>query len=786
MAAEAGEHAARDELRGEPLARDEDRQLVAAEPVRLLRGAEGARGDAGDLSEHVVAGRMTVGVVEALEIVQVEEGDAERLALGVRQQLVETLLERAAVRQPGERVAAGLVVRERHAPLVGHGGGRQIGDRCDEPVVELEPGGVGHHREEHADDVGAVEEGRGHRLVSREADGSELGEVLAPRLDELFPAEAVEGDPRRRRRGGAGRGPRRRGEREPDVGSSEIHGDAGPAGQLGDLSGRQLGGSALVGRSVECVCHADQRLRGSGDGALQLPQRRALDAVRGRTRLEHRRDNGSVVGAGERDDAHGREGGRDLTCCLDAVENRHADVHEDHVRRQGEREIDCLLAVARLTDDGDLRLLGERDAQHRPIWLRVVADQQADHRRPPSWALRSPSKKAEQAKTCGSCEGSLVRVRFDHLRSGNGYAWNELHRPGDAVSQAAQADVQAVAVQAAVHDLFERHGERVLAYCGRRLRSQEEAEDALQTTFLYACRGLQRGVVPDIEIAWLLKIAHNVCLSTWDADRRRRRLELVQDPEQLEAISPAAPSGRENTLALEAALGDLSELQRKAILLREWRGLSYREIAKELELSQSAVETLLFRARRTLARSLERQDVARPRTLARCLDFGGLLTALKSALGLGGSAKLAAGLVGVAVLAGSIPDTPKPPAAERPQAAPAAQVSAPVLPVVVMADPVTSPAAKAAVARANRDRRPAAQGKHPGKAEAKKGSQPAVVVQLPGVGETLNETVGGVTDTVNGTVRDVRETVDETVAEILPPVLDLVDGVVGGEGGLLP
>ena len=350
------------------------------------------------------------------------------------------------------------------------------------------------------------------------------------------------------------------------------------------------------------------------------------------------------------------------------------------------------------------------------------------------------------------------------------------------MSQAVQADVQVAAVQVAVQGLFERHGERVLAYCRRRLHSQEEAEDALQTTFLYACRGLQRGVVPNIEIAWLLKIAHNVCLSTWDADRRRRRLELVQDPEQIQAISPAAPSGRENALALELALGDLSELQRKAILLREWRGLSYQEIAQELELSQSAVETLLFRARRTLARSLERQEVARPRTLARCLDFGGLFTALKSALGLGGSAKLAAGLLGVAVLAGSIPDTPQRPGAAPPQAAPAARVSAPVPPAVVAADPVASPAVKAAAERANRDPRPAAPAKHPRKGEPTKESQPATIVQLPEVGETLNGTVGGVTDTVNRTVGDVRE----TAPEILPPVLELVEGAVGGESGLLP
>ena len=223
-------------------------------------------------------------------------------------------------------------------------------------------------------------------------------------------------------------------------------------------------------------------------------------------------------------------------------------------------------------------------------------------------------------------------------------------------------------MQTAVQGLYERHGERVQAYCRRRLHSQEEAEDALQTTFLYACRGLRRGVVPESEIAWLLKIAHNVCLSTWDSDRRRGGSSSSRRRPSLEALTPAAPSEPESVIALETALDDLTELQRRAILLREWRGLSYREIAEELELSQSAVETLIFRARRTLARSLDRQDVARPGTLARCLDVGGLLSALKSALGLGGSAKLAAGLVGVAVLAGSIPDQPERPALEAAEA----------------------------------------------------------------------------------------------------------------------
>ncbi len=349
------------------------------------------------------------------------------------------------------------------------------------------------------------------------------------------------------------------------------------------------------------------------------------------------------------------------------------------------------------------------------------------------------------------------------------------------MNQTAQADLHVAAVQTAVQGLYERHGARVQAYCRRRLHSQEEAEDALQTTFLYACRGLQRGVVPDIEIAWLLKIAHNVCLSTWDSDRRRRRLELVQAPALLEELTPAVPSEPETVIALESALGDLTNLQRSAILLREWRGLSYREIAEELELSQSAVETLIFRARRTLAQSLDRQDVGRPGTLARCLDVGWLLSTLKSALGLGGSAKLAAGLIGAAVLAGSIPDTPERPALGPPKVASPAQVWAPVAAPVV-ADRVTQPDAGQAPTKAKKDRRPAAKQQRHGD-EKRKASQPAETGQVPAAGQKLAETVNGVAGVVNETVQGVKETVDETVPQVLPPVLDVVEDVVGGGGG---
>jgi RNA polymerase sigma-70 factor, ECF subfamily len=351
--------------------------------------------------------------------------------------------------------------------------------------------------------------------------------------------------------------------------------------------------------------------------------------------------------------------------------------------------------------------------------------------------------------------------------------------------------VASPAVQAAVENLFERHGERVLAYCRRRLRTPEEAEDALQTTFLYACRGLQRGVVPETEIAWLLKIAHNVCLSQWDSDRRRRRLELVQDPDRIDAAAPAAaPSDHENVIALETALGGLTELQRRAILLREWRGLSYQEIAVELGLSSSAVETLIFRARRSLARGLERQDVGRSR-LARCLDVGGLFSALKSALGLGGSGKVAATLaLGAAVLAGAIPDVPKREATEGPKPATVeAPRTTPALPVVV--DPVAerptraAPRVKSMAASGKKEarRERGARAKAGGSRETEQPA-PATLPPLQDVTSGLTQTVGGVTKTATGAVDGLTQKV---LPGVVPPVGDVVGGVLEpGDGGLLP
>ena len=206
---------------------------------------------------------------------------------------------------------------------------------------------------------------------------------------------------------------------------------------------------------------------------------------------------------------------------------------------------------------------------------------------------------------------------------------------------------------AAASDLYERYSAQILSYCMHQLGSREEAEDAVQTTFMNAFRGLQRGIVPELESAWLFKIAHNVCLSRRRSSWRRGRIEAPNNFEVLQEVIPGREQVSDELIRLQDVLEEMPENQRRAILLREWQGLTYREISTELGLSQAAVETLIFRARRALAQGLEQDADTWKRRLRRGADVGGALACVKALLGGGGAAavKVAATAIAVATTA---------------------------------------------------------------------------------------------------------------------------------------
>jgi RNA polymerase sigma-70 factor (ECF subfamily) len=304
---------------------------------------------------------------------------------------------------------------------------------------------------------------------------------------------------------------------------------------------------------------------------------------------------------------------------------------------------------------------------------------------------------------------------------------------------------------AAAQDLFERHGSRIHGYCLRRLGSREEAEDAVQTTFMNALGALRRGVVPEAEAAWLFKIAENVCLSRRRSSWRRGRIESPADFGVIEEVVASPESRRDELIGIEDALAAMPTQQRRAILLREWQGLSYREVAEELDLSQAAVETLIFRARRSLARGLTEPELVKPRRrgLRKALHLGDLASfflGAKALLGGTAAANAAVAAVTVAAVAGVtarpaseiVPDTRKAPPPVVVKAAPATPVGAP--PHIRSAEePVTqvmTPAAVEPTAVAKPETRAAAK---PKRAAPRARVVPARAVPAPGhrpAGET--------------------------------------------------
>jgi RNA polymerase sigma factor (sigma-70 family) len=230
------------------------------------------------------------------------------------------------------------------------------------------------------------------------------------------------------------------------------------------------------------------------------------------------------------------------------------------------------------------------------------------------------------------------------------------------MSVAVPVTTSAVRAAEAAALLYEHHHGRILAFCLRRLRNREEAEDAAQQTFLKAFGAMRGGFRPTVERAWLYRIAENVCADRGRANGRRVRHEATDGAAILELV-PARDS--QPIEGLDEALAELTPPQRQALLLREWQGLSYREIASELELSQSAVETLLFRARRSLAKRLDTVPLI-PWLKSALLGSSGAKTvaALAVTVGVGAAA------VAPIVVQGSRERAPGPPTRSMPVVAP--------------------------------------------------------------------------------------------------------------------
>lgn len=149
-------------------------------------------------------------------------------------------------------------------------------------------------------------------------------------------------------------------------------------------------------------------------------------------------------------------------------------------------------------------------------------------------------------------------------------------------------------------ELVARHAAQVRRVCRTILRNPADADDAAQDGFLAALRNLGRYDPARPFGPWLLRIVTNAAI-----DRRRRRgVRRAEDlPEGL--ASPTAGPAREAERAalreaLTAALAELPERQRLAVVLFDAEGYAHREIAEILRTPIGTVRSDVFHARRRL------------------------------------------------------------------------------------------------------------------------------------------------------------------------------------------
>src|SRR4051812_40210919 len=264
------------------------------------------------------------------------------------------------------------------------------------------------------------------------------------------------------------------------------------------------------------------------------------------------------------------------------------------------------------------------------------------------------------------------------------------------------------AAAARIATLFQEQARLVLRICRSMLRDRVEAEDAAQQAFLSAYASLLGGAQPRDEVAWVATIARNEC-------RARIRARMCEPLVALDEDGPVAGDDvqaiairRSEIEAVRRGLVDLPAQQRQALVLREFAGLSYEELAESLSVSLASVESLLFRARRGLRTRLEPAFAGVNGVLSMPLVFRDWLLRLASGGGgesVGAAAKIASlpvaakvaaaaasaglvagGAVGIEVRGEHVParhpavravTRPARAPAPRPQSAPAARVAVP-------------------------------------------------------------------------------------------------------------
>ena len=169
---------------------------------------------------------------------------------------------------------------------------------------------------------------------------------------------------------------------------------------------------------------------------------------------------------------------------------------------------------------------------------------------------------------------------------------------GDLVRRAQQRDTRAF------EQIYRSHVHRVYALCLRMAANQRRAEELTQRAFLAVWEKLPGFRHESAFSSWLYRLAVNLVLTEFRAERRRARWVFsTEDPSALETAVETPPAGIR--LDLEQAIAALPPQARAVFVLHDVEGWKHEEIARQLGVATGTTKAQLHRARKLLQEALQ-------------------------------------------------------------------------------------------------------------------------------------------------------------------------------------
>jgi len=160
-----------------------------------------------------------------------------------------------------------------------------------------------------------------------------------------------------------------------------------------------------------------------------------------------------------------------------------------------------------------------------------------------------------------------------------------------------------------LEEIFDTYYDRVYSFTLFRVRNVHDAEDIASDVFCKAAQNLHRYRKESAVSTWLISIALNEIKNYYRSRKEHLDLEYAENipandkPEDFILAD-------ERTQELYAAIKQLDERQRDVVLLRYYGEMNHKEISRLLKLTETNVETILYRAKKNLKNFLEKCEVS--------------------------------------------------------------------------------------------------------------------------------------------------------------------------------